>query len=624
MLLCGIIDNFASGKEHHFPRRKEMNKQEIIAHYSQQVAQLTAEIKLLRSKNRMFILAELLSFGLAIAAVAAFTATDWGRGLLLLAVAFVAIYVIIRRIDDRNSCAIERKECLLSVYKKEISYHEGHYNVFADGAEYADASHPFTFDMDVFGADSLFNRINRTITTGGADWLSAELSQTDCRTTSVIREHRDAIKELADAADLRAEFMSYGQRERIDTQKILESLQRMRAMQIPKFAASRAALVLAVVALVAFYAVVVGALLGKVSANAALLWAFVQFFLVFGLCSAPLRTISNIVNKMHKQLKSYVQLITIVSTSDLKATENAGIRAALQADGADSLASFRQLNSILDSLDRRGNVLGMFFTDTLFLSDLFLIRRFLRWQSKYMSHIDEWISAVSHFDSLVSMATFRYNEPSGRDAEFTESKDIEYHIKGMRHPFLGEKAVANDFDIADSNYYIITGANMAGKSTFLRSLGINYILASCGMPVFAEAMRVSVFSLFSSMRTTDELTRGISYFNAELIRLRQLIDYCKGRSRTLIILDEILKGTNSLDKLNGSRLFLQHISAMPVTGVIATHDLELSRLAEEQPRFHNYCFEIQLAERITYTYKITPGVAKNQNATYLLKRIIES
>lgn len=154
--------------------------------------------------------------------------------------------------------------------------------------------------------------------------------------------------------------------------------------------------------------------------------------------------------------------------------------------------------------------------------------------------------------------------------------------------FLGAKAVKNDFTIKDDNYYIITGANMAGKSTFLRSLGVNYILAMAGMPVFADQLKISRFRLFSSMRTTDDLTHGISYFNAELIRLKELLKFCRESGednkeplRTLIILDEILKGTNSLDKLNGSRKFLEAIAKQPVSGIIATHDLELSKMEND-------------------------------------------
>ena len=146
----------------------------------------------------------------------------------------------------------------------------------------------------------------------------------------------------------------------------------------------------------------------------------------------------------------------------------------------------------------------------------------------------------------------------------------------------------------------------------------------CGMPVFAKRLTVSRFYLFSSMRTTDDLAHGISYFNAELLRLEQLIEACRKNSPTLIILDEILKGTNSADKLSGSRMFLEAISELPVTGIIATHDLELSKMADNCPdRFHNYCFEIELKDDVAYSYKITPGVARNQNATYLLKRLLK-
>ena len=165
---------------------------------------------------------------------------------------------------------------------------------------------------------------------------------------------------------------------------------------------------------------------------------------------------------------------------------------------------------------------------------------------------------------------------------------------------------------------------MAGKSTFLRSVGVNYVLAMAGLSVFARRMQVSCFQLFSSMRTSDDLTHGISYFNAELLRLEQLLSFCRRHCYTFIILDEILKGTNSLDKLNGSRLFLETIAKQPVSGLIATHDLELSKL-EDAPGspFTNYCFEIELGDDVTYSYKIRRGVAQNQNATFLLKQILQ-
>ena len=283
------------------------------------------------------------------------------------------------------------------------------------------------------------------------------------------------------------------------------------------------------------------------------------------------------------------------------------------------------------------------------LSDFFLVRSFLKWKNTYMMKMEEWMHIISEMDAMVSMANFRYNHPEAEEAEFVSGKqeagsenkfsentgigspEIVFEGKNLYHPFLGTKAVKNDFTIKDDNYYIITGANMAGKSTFLRSLGVNYILAMAGMPVFADQLKISRFRLFSSMRTTDDLTHGISYFNAELIRLEELLKFCKESAednkeplRTLIILDEILKGTNSLDKLNGSRKFLEAIAKQPVSGIIATHDLELSKMENDASgKFHNYCFEIDLGTDVTYTYKIQKGVARNQNATFLLNKILE-
>ena len=286
------------------------------------------------------------------------------------------------------------------------------------------------------------------------------------------------------------------------------------------------------------------------------------------------------------------------------------------------MPSFIEMESLLADIEKRSNNLWFFFSNAVALKDVFIVRKFVKWQNAYVGKIDMWIDIVSDIDAIVSMSTFCFNHPEAKSAEVLDENKVIFEAYNLYHPFLDETAVKNDFLIKDHDYYIITGANMAGKSTFLRTLGINYILAMMGMPVFADSLKISQFNLFTSMRTTDDLTHGISYFNAELLRLRQLISSLNGP--TLIILDEILKGTNSLDKLNGSRLFLEYISEKDVTGVIATHDLELSKMSERYPdRFHNYCFEIELGTNITYSYKITQGTAKNQNATFLLQNILK-
>ena len=390
------------------------------------------------------------------------------------------------------------------------------------------------------------------------------------------------------------------------------------------------ALVVAFLCLGMSYGLIAGTIWGSVSGTLVLMWIFFLISLTLIVLSRPLSLVNKTIHFILPSLSKYIGLIILIMESQLKSAEIGEIKAKFQMQNDDAVTAFNQLKSILDDLDKR-NSIWIFLSNMLYLSDFFIVRRYLKWQQNYMANIEDWIDAVSHFDALVSMATFRFNEPDSRDAEIVDVEQspsafnkVVYQARGLYHPFLGAKAVRNDFNVEDKHYYIVTGANMAGKSTFLRALGINCVLAFSGMPVFAETLQISCFALFSSMRTTDNLNQGISYFNAELLRLKQLIAYCKEHRSTFIILDEILKGTNSLDKLNGSRLFLEYISSLPVTGVVATHDLELSRLSEERPdRFSNYCFEIQLSDKINYTYKISDGVACNQNATYLLKNILE-
>ncbi|NLX81307.1 MAG: DNA mismatch repair protein MutS, partial [Proteiniphilum sp.] len=244
----------------------------------------------------------------------------------------------------------------------------------------------------------------------------------------------------------------------------------------------------------------------------------------------------------------------------------------------------------------------------------------------YLSQVEGWISCIADIDALVSFGTYAFNNPDNVLAEVLDD-DAENVIEAIDfyHPFLSHTAaVANSFTLKKGNTAIVTGANMAGKSTFLRTVGVTYVLANNGVPVCAEFFKFTPITLFSSMRTTDDLSKDISYFNAELIRLEQLIEHVKSNDFTLIILDEILKGTNSIDKLKGSIMFLEEISKYNISAVVATHDLELAKLEEkENSTYINYCFEIELSEEIKYSYKIENGVAKNLNASFLLSNILK-
>lgn len=601
-----------------------MNK-DLTDLYQHKAEETNAQLVSLRSRSRFFILTEIGSFLVAIGFVVLYTLLADAAWTLLCAVAALCFYLYIRRRDVLNDRKIKHGEALLGVYQNEIDYQHGNFSGFEAGEQYVCPQHPYTFDMDVFGVGSLFQRMNRTISTGGSDQLAACLSTEwgHAKREDLIGEIRmrmAAIDELGQDETFLSTFKSLGVKERINTAEVLKALTAIHQQSFPKIFHNPLLRYFCYADLLGFYVSIVLSVMGLVPSLLPLWWGMFNFMFSFLCGHKYMRVISELIAKVHAQVDGYLHVLKLINTTEFKSAELQALKA--QLSGAE--ASFEQLELILQKIDNRSNEVGVFIFNSFALIDLAIVRLFLRWQHTYEQRTKEWIDGLNLFDALVSMGNYRLNEDRAVKAEISEENKVVYEAKGLYHPFLGEKAVANDFTIHDHEYYIVTGANMAGKSTFLRSLGINYLLAMNGLPVFADELKVSVFHLFTSMRTTDDLTHGISYFNAELLRLKKLLGSLHDDVPSLIILDEILKGTNSLDKLNGSRLFLQYIAERNVTGVIATHDLELSKMENEyEGRFHNYCFEIELGEDITYSYKITKGVARNQNATYLLKGILK-
>ena len=592
--------------------------------YKEQIAALAQSIGSLRAKSRVFVMAEVLSFAVSIGFVVLFTVLNDASWTLGVALCVLFLYFYIRNLDTKNDRKIADALALKLVYEKEVAYQMGDYTKFDAGERYLQPTHPFTFDLDVFGQGSLFQRINRTISSGGSDYLAESLSgKWESLPTTELLKHIEqrvkAIGELAKNEPFLSQFKAQGAEKPIDTAAVKEAFGSIHALQIPSYFGNPTFRILLYANLVGFYLSIFLSIGNFVPAFLPLWWGIFNFFLATFCAHKYIKLVNEAISKLKDQVRGYVNMASLIEKQSFTAAHLCELKANLSG----AMASFGQLERILQKIDNRSNEIGIVLFNCFGLLDITIIRHFLRWQRTYEPITDQWIGASSIFDALVSMATFRLNEDKAEEATVVGDNEVSYKARSIYHPFLGEKAVRNNFDIQNHEYYIITGANMAGKSTFLRTLGVNYILAMNGLPVFAEEMRVSVFRLFTNMRTTDDLTHGISYFNAELLRLKQLIASLDPNVPSLIILDEILKGTNSLDKLNGSRLFLEYISERNVTGVIATHDLELSKLEDENPqRFHNYSFEIELGTDVTYTYKIGRGVARNQNATFLLKQIL--
>lgn len=587
-----------------------------MKYYEESIAKTECELSKRRRRNKPFVVCEVLAF-LAGAGMLVLYTTALGEGWMPIAtVLLVVLYFFIRKVDACNARIIRDLDDTKKACERELHYLNGNFDDFDDGAEYADAAHPFALDLDIFGSSSLFQRVCRGVTTGGCEAIADALKLKG----GAHCERREAINELSGRPELLTDFKRMGQRGVTNTAAVGRAFRKLESSQMPKWACGKTFRIAISVYTILFLVALSASVFTQNHLLPMVWWSVANFFVAFLACNRTLVSLASTVDGLVRQLDVYRRLIEIMDGTQTSETVINDLKKRISGAGL----SLQTLSNTLQKLESRCNILGLIVFDTLFLWDFRILSGFATWQRQYANRFNGWIEAVGEFDMLVSFATFKYNEARRTtDAEVVDSDGVVFEARGIFHPFLGENAVGNDFSIVNHNFYIITGANMAGKSTFLRCLGINYVLAMNGLPVFAESLVVSRFALFTSMRTTDDLTHGISYFNAELLRLRQILDSLSGGKPHLIILDEILKGTNSEDKLSGSRMFLEYVATKNVTGIIATHDLKLSEMADAYPgRFHNYCFEIDLGDDVTYSYKISEGVAKNQNATFLLKKML--
>lgn len=594
----------------------------------QHTTRLQQQLTLLRHKSQWFTVAQIGLFLAAVGMVACAITYQPKALYAFLAAVLFAGYLLLRRTDGRNSRDIEQKQRLIAAYQREISYFHGDYSGFDEGKEFVNPSHPFSFDLDLFGKDSLFQRVCRAVTVDGrnllAQWMTKETVDGNRKDfIATIVQRRQAAEELARHDDFLMSIKASGQHSDKAEERLLrtdwlaEALTAAHALELPKRCSPRWLRGMRAVMLIGFYLSVVAAQTGSVSVVLPITWGTLDLLFATIFPGNSVRRIMTTLQNIHTLSEGLDRIIRLTLAEEF----NEEVNKTLQTSLRQQAASLAEMEQILQDIDNRNNEAGILLFNVFALIDLNIVRRFKLWQQR-SADFEALISSVSLLDALVSLASYRQNEPATTWPTFVDTPSMVFEGKGLRHPFLGMKAVANDAMLQDRNFYIITGANMAGKSTYLRTVGISWVTAMAGLPVYAEHLTLSPCRLFTGMRTSDDLTHGISYFNAELLRLKQLIDVLDD-TPTLVILDEILRGTNSKDKLHGSQIFLEYLSQHNVTAIIATHDLELSQMAENHgDRFHNYCFEISIGEQVSYDYRITPGIAKNQNATYLLKKMI--
>lgn len=539
--------------------------------------------------------------------------------IICICLTFLPLFILVK-IHNRFFIRKEWLETQARIIQEELQALSGDYSSFEDGKEYVNPEHPYSFDLDIFGRRSLFQSINRTCTFFGkvrlAEWLQNHLHE-----KTSIEKRQEMVREISEHTLFREQFRVAG---------LVHHGQSSDAEKIQAWSQSPAQYLHAgwVKAFIWGVPVInslllITSLIGWTSFSCLGLSFGIFLVLSFGIIKRA-TYIQETYGKQLKSLNGYARLIALAKAEDWKSAGMLELMERFNLNGQSPVQALQQLSKELDRLDLRNNQFLYVLLEGSIFFQLQEIVRIERWKVRYGQHINEWLKTVGELDALCSLGTFAYNHPQYTYPELTE-KPFCFLTTQMGHPLMpASQCVKNDATIPSRPFFlIITGANMAGKSTYLRTIGVNYLLACIGAPVCCERLKLYPNQLITSLRTSDSLSDNESYFFAELKRLKRIIDLLNQGQQLFIILDEILKGTNSMDKQKGSFDLIRQFMQLKANGIIATHDLLLGSLIKQFPEeIRNYCFEADIKENeLTFSYKLREGVAQNMNACFLMKKM---
>lgn len=593
--------------------------QKISEIYASRVSEMQQKIGKVQKQIYHIGSIRLVLFLAGIAGLIYFWSAPWYVPAAIAALTFVPFFVLIKHHNRLfyKKDYLEKKQEINQQELKALAYDT---TAFDGGSEFIDPAHLYTFDLDVFGERSLFQYINRTSTDLGKNTL-AEWFNVHLKDKSHIESKQEAISELAPELGFRQRFRTLGllyKGEKADEQEINEwaaspSYYRnkplLRALPAMILLINAAGIALAIAGIIPFS-----------------LWGVIFVCCAvasFGF-SRGISKLQSIYGKKLRILGIYAKLIQLIEDKEMQSAYLNDVKALVWANQKTASQAVNELTKRMNALDQRNNVLVAVVLNGLFFWELRQMMKIERWKEKSAGKLPQWLKAIAQIDALCSLSTFAYNHPGYIYPTLTE-QPFKLQANSLGHPLMNrDTCVHNDIAMEKRpDFIIITGANMAGKSTYLRTIGVNYLLACIGAPVCAKEMTVYPAQLITSLRTSDSLTDNESYFFAELKRLKLIIDKLNAGEELFIILDEILKGTNSKDKQKGSIALIEQFMALNATGIIATHDLLLGTLAEKFPDYiRNFRFEADITNNeLTFSYRLRDGVAQNMNACFLMKKM---
>ena len=570
--------------------------------YKEKLTESTAQYqKLNKQYNQMGLLrlvAMLLIIGLVYQLIKA-PSILMGLFCVLAIIVFFLLIVKHKKISARRTIAKTK----IRLNEQEIAFLEQHIFFTDNGSAFQQENHPYAYDLDILGECSLYHYLNRTHTFLGRKLLAERLLSP---TPERILDTQKQIQALTPDLTWRQTFTAYAQQiddsEEFYTKlsawakapvKLLSNVMRYTLIALP---------ILLVVCLLIGY-----------GWDNELLKTIGKLLLTINLV-----TFFSFIGRIAKEKLGFERTYTMLYAFRECIAQ---VEARFPERNQQASAKIAQLSRLLDDLDSVGNILVSIPLNAFSFYHIHRYQQLLQWKARYAAHIEEWLQSVGEIEVLCSFANFSYNHPNFVYPTLNNKYEIAFEAIG--HPLIpSEQRITNDIILNEQAFILLTGSNMSGKSTFLRTLGMNMLLTLVGLPVCARKANVHPLRLLVSMRLADSLSDGKSYFFAEINRIQQIVKTLENE-RCFVLLDEVLRGTNSEDKQQGTIKIVERLLSLQALGVLATHDIEVCNLSEQYPQqLQNKCFESIIENgELTFDYKLRDGVCKNKNATFLMKKL---
>ncbi len=591
---------------------------ELLPFYKERVdhfKQLSLQYQ--RKKNRLGG-ARLASFLAGVILSGLLLTTNWilAAGIFLL---FFGLFIYFVVADADHEKTLQFNILLKKINEAELRSVAGDNSSFDNGAALSPKDHPYSNDLDITGNASLFQYLNRTAAAPSREKLASWLLQP--ASMPVILRRQEAVKELQSRIAWRQALLAKGQLHPLSNatrNRVTDWLDTPSGLPRKEWWQSIKWILPSITSLLILLSIA-----GIINGN--ILWLMLLLhaglaYRINKLVTPTYRQLSKIV----PELQSLAESIAWIEAEKFDSLLLRGLQAGCKEGDTPASTLLAGLQKILSRLDYRLNMLIGLPLNLLFFWDLHQYLQLEQWKQKYGKVLPRWWDSLSGFEALSSFANFAFNNPGGVFPEIT-AEHFYFSARSMGHPLLpAPKRIANDLQLEGrGKIMLITGSNMAGKSTFLRTAGVNIILALAGAPVCAAYFKISPVTIWSSMRVTDNLEENISTFYAELKKLELILQQVNAGEKVFLLLDEILRGTNSGDRHTGSQALIRQLLKKQAVGMIATHDLPLTAMANDYPgQVLNYHFDVQVqGEELYFDYRLKEGVCQSMNASLLMRKI---